>query len=174
MEDLKIIELFFERKECAIAETERKYGRYLFKIAYNILFDSEDCKECVNDTWLRAWNSIPPHRPQRLSLFLAKITRNLSFNRFQAKSAEKRGGGEMDLVLNKPVYLFVDESRAFALRSDDKVLVRKSKYVTKLVRLSEKSFCEIFAQKIVKAPDMHQRYRVFSSLFILKIFFLRC
>ena len=59
MEDLKIIELFFERKECAIAETERKYGRYLSKIAYNILFDTEDSEECVNDTYLRAWNSMP-------------------------------------------------------------------------------------------------------------------
>ena len=74
MEDLKIIELFFERKECAVAETERKYGRYLSKIAYNILFDTEDSEECVNDTYMKVWNAIPPQKPKVLSTFLGKIT----------------------------------------------------------------------------------------------------
>ena len=101
MEDQRIIELYWSRSTEAIQQTAHKYGAYCFSIADRILHSKEDAEECVNDTWLRAWNSIPPHKPQRLSLFLAKITRNLSFNRFQAKSAEKRGGGEMDLVLDE-------------------------------------------------------------------------
>lgn len=101
MEDLKIIELFFERKEYAIAETERKYGRYLSKIAYNILFDKEDSEECVNDTYMKAWNAIPPQRPKILSTFLAKITRRLAIDIFRKKNAEKRGKSEFASSLSE-------------------------------------------------------------------------
>ena len=101
MEDQRIIELYWSRSTEAIQQTAHKYGAYCFSVADRILHSKEDAEECVNDTWLRAWNSIPPHRPQRFSLFLAKITRNLAFNQFHAKSAEKRGGGEMDLVLDE-------------------------------------------------------------------------
>lgn len=101
MEDFKIIELFFERKEYAIAETERKYGGYLSKIAYNILFDSEDSEECVNDTYMKAWNSIPPQKPNVLSTFLGKITRRLAIDVFRKKHAEKRGNSEYALSLSE-------------------------------------------------------------------------
>ncbi len=101
MEDSQIITLYWERDPDAIAETNRKYGSYCFSIANHILQNDQDSEECVNDTWLRAWNAIPPQKPARLSLFLAKITRNLSFDRFQARTAEKRGGGELTLVLEE-------------------------------------------------------------------------
>ena len=101
MEDLKIIELFFDRKECAIAETERKYGRYLSKIAYNILFDIEDSEECVNDTYMKAWNTIPPQKPEVLRTFLGKITRSLAIDIFRRKHAEKRGNSEYALSLSE-------------------------------------------------------------------------
>ena len=101
MEDLKIIELFFERKEYAIAETERKYGGYLSKIAYNILFDSEDSEECVNDTYMKAWNTIPPRKPEVLRTFLGKITRRLAIDVFRKKHAEKRGNSEFALSLSE-------------------------------------------------------------------------
>ena len=101
MEDHKIIELFFERNENAISETERKYGRYLSKIAYNILFDFEDSKECVNDTYMKTWNSIPPQQPKVLSVFLGKITRNLAIDVFRRKHAEKRGNSEYALSLSE-------------------------------------------------------------------------
>ena len=101
MEDHKIIELFFERNENAISETERKYGRYLSKIAYNILFDFEDSKECVNDTYMKTWNSIPPQQPKFLSVFLGKITRNLAIDVFRRKHAEKRGNSEYALSLSE-------------------------------------------------------------------------
>lgn len=101
MDDLKIIELFFDRKECAIAETERKYGCYLSKIAYNILFDTEDSEECVNDTYMKAWNTIPPQKPKILRTFLGKITRRLAIDIFRRKHAEKRGYSEYALSLSE-------------------------------------------------------------------------
>ncbi len=101
MEDSQIIELYWQRNGDAISETADKYGAYCFAIAENILHNTEDSEECVNDTWLHAWNAIPPQRPKALRLFLAKITRNLSFDRFHAQTAEKRGGGEINLVLDE-------------------------------------------------------------------------
>ena len=101
MDDLKIIELFFDRKEYAIAETEIKYGRYLSKIAYNILFDTEDSEECVNDTYMKAWNTIPPQKPNILRTFLGKITRRLAIDIFRKKHAEKRGNSEYAISLSE-------------------------------------------------------------------------
>ena len=100
MEDSKIVELYWQKNADAIKETDSKYGAYCFAIADNILRNKEDSEECVNDTWLNAWNAMPPQKPTKLQMFLAKITRNLSFNRFNARSAEKRGGGEIVLVLD--------------------------------------------------------------------------
>ncbi len=101
MEDSQIIELYWQKNADAISETADKYGAYCFTIAENILHNTEDSEECVNDTWLHAWNAIPPQRPNVLRMFLAKITRNLSFDRFHAQKAEKRGGGEIALVLDE-------------------------------------------------------------------------
>ena len=101
MEDSQIIELYWKKDSDAISETAEKYGDYCFTIAENILHNTEDSEECVNDTWFHAWNAIPPQKPNVLRLFLAKITRNLSFDRFNARNAEKRGGGEIALVLDE-------------------------------------------------------------------------
>ena len=101
MEDSRIVELYWQKNADAIKETDSKYGAYCFAIADNILHKKEDSEECVNDTWLNAWNAMPPQKPTKLQMFLAKITRNLSFNRFNARSAEKRGGGEVALVLEE-------------------------------------------------------------------------
>lgn len=101
MEDQKIIQLYWERSETAIAVTNQKYGRYCHCIAYNILRNDEDAEECVNDTWLNTWNAIPPQHPNRLQTFLGKITRNLSLNRYEKRNAEKRGGGELPLILDE-------------------------------------------------------------------------
>lgn len=101
MEDSQIIELFWQKNADAISETANKYGAYCFTIAENILHNTEDSEECVNDAWLHTWNAIPPQKPKVLRMFLAKITRNLSFDRFNARNAEKRGGGEIALVLDE-------------------------------------------------------------------------
>ena len=101
MEDRDIIQLYWDRDEGAIPATADKYGGYCAAIARNILDDGRDAEECVNDTWLAAWNAMPPHRPARLAAFLGKLTRNLSFNRWKARRADKRGGGQLPLVLDE-------------------------------------------------------------------------
>ena len=90
MEDLQIIELYFERNENAIKETDAKYGKLCFRVANNILKNSEDSEECVSDTYLSAWNQIPPTRPNNFMAFLCKITRNLSLKRMKFLTAAKR------------------------------------------------------------------------------------
>lgn len=89
MEDRQIIALYFQRSEDAIAMTESKYGRLLFSVAYNILYSEGDSEECVSDTYMRAWQTIPPTVPNRLSAFLAKITRNIALNRY--RDGKRRG-----------------------------------------------------------------------------------
>lgn len=100
MEDSKIIDLYFERSQSAISETQKKYGRYCHTVAYNVLYSDEDAEECVNDTYLKAWQSIPPHRPTLLSSFLGRITRNLALDRYDQRTAQKRGG-TTELVLEE-------------------------------------------------------------------------
>lgn len=101
MEDVKIVQLYWDRNESAISETATKYGSYCTSIAHNILGDLEDAQECVNDTYLNAWNSMPPHRPNMLSTFLGKITRNLSFNKYKHNHAHRRGDGQISAVLDE-------------------------------------------------------------------------
>ena len=101
MEDKDIIALFLQRSGDAVSQTDKKYGAYCRAIAENICRDSRDAEECVNDAYLAAWNSIPPQMPASLKLFLARIVRNLSFNRYNEAHAEKRGGGETELVLDE-------------------------------------------------------------------------
>lgn len=101
MEDKDIIRLYFERSEEAISETALKYSALLSHIAYGILGSREDAEECVNDTYKRAWDSIPPGEPKRLSAFLGKITRNLSLNRYNQLTALKRGGGSREIALEE-------------------------------------------------------------------------
>ena len=101
MEDRGIIALYWAREEQALAETERKYGRYCWTIAHHILRSPRDSEECVNDTWLRAWNAMPPQRPSILSSFLGKITRNLALDRYRAGHSGKRGGGQTELALEE-------------------------------------------------------------------------
>ena len=110
MDDSRIIELYWQRNADAIRESDRKYGPYCFAIARNILGSREDSEECVNDTWMAAWNAMPPQKPGRLQIFLAKITRNLSFNRYNAMTAKKRGGGEIALVLDELAECLASES----------------------------------------------------------------
>ena len=101
MEDHQIVELYWRRDEQAIPATAEKYGSYCAAIARNILGSREDTEECLNDTYLRAWNAMPPQRPTVLSVFLGKITRNLCLNRCRNAAAAKRGGGQAPLALDE-------------------------------------------------------------------------
>ena len=101
MEDKQIVDLYWQRSDLAISETNQKYGRYCRTIAYNICGIDEDAEECVNDTWFRAWNLMPDQRPPVLSAFLGRITRSISIDRIKAKNRIKRGGGEATLALEE-------------------------------------------------------------------------
>lgn len=101
MEDRAIIDLYWSRNPEAVQQTGEKYGAYCRSIARNILPDRRDTEECVNDTWLKAWNAMPKDRPDRLAQYLGKITRNLAFDRWRTSRTEKRGGGELPLVLDE-------------------------------------------------------------------------
>ena len=100
MEDQQIVDLYWQRNEKALSQTQKKYGKYCHHIAFAILYSSEDAEECVNDTLLRAWSAIPPAKPSRLSTFLGKITRNLAIDRLDKNTAQKRSG---------PVEIILDE-----------------------------------------------------------------
>ena len=115
MEDSKIIDLYWERNEEAISATASKYGSYCRYIAYNILHNQEDTDECVNDTYLGAWNAMPPHRPNMLRTFLGRITRCVSLKKWRDAHRNKRCSDEVSLVLEElsecvPSNLSVEDS----------------------------------------------------------------
>lgn len=99
MDDNKIIDLYWKRSESAIAETDKKYGRYCNTIAFNILHNRKDAEECVNDTYLKVWGAIPTLRPLKFPAFIGRITRNLSLNKYEHYNAKKRGQGICKLPL---------------------------------------------------------------------------
>ena len=101
MDDRDIIELYWARSENAVTQTVEKYGRYIHKIAYAVLGNPEDSEECVNDTYIKVWTSIPPQRPDNLMAYIGRIVRNLSLDRLRACAAEKRGGGHGVSVLDE-------------------------------------------------------------------------
>lgn len=101
MEDIKIVELYWNRDESAINESRTKYGGYCSTIANNILHSAEDTKECVSDTWFRAWNTMPPQKPDRLAVFFGRITRNLAIDRYRRDKSQRYGGGQTALCLDE-------------------------------------------------------------------------
>ena len=119
MEDSQIIKLYFERNEDAIRETDEKYGHYCFSVAYHILFDQEDSHECVNDTYMKTWQLIPPQKPNRLQYFLAKITRGFALNQLRTQTRQKRGSGEYEIALEElenVLHTNQDPSESFAAK----------------------------------------------------------
>ncbi len=101
MDDAAIVALYWACDPQAVAHSQHKYGPYCFTVANHMLGSREDAEECVNDTWLHAWNNMPPQRPGVLRLFLAKLTRRAAISRYRARTAEKRGGGELPLALDE-------------------------------------------------------------------------
>ncbi len=101
MEDEAILRLYVQRQDAAIAETDAKYGRLCFRVADHILSNGQDAEECVNDTWLHAWNAIPPVWPKKLSVWLTRVTRNLAISTLRRRHAQKRGADLNALVLDE-------------------------------------------------------------------------
>lgn len=162
MEDKQIIELYNKREETAIEQTAEKYGKYCFSIANNILHNDEDSEECVNDTWLKAWNAIPPTVPMYLRVFLGKITRNLSFDKYRASHSESRGGGEFPVVLDELAEV-VAGSYDVEKQYEQKELVKAIN--TYLKKLPERD-CNIFIRRYFYAEEtgkIAKRYGIKES-----------
>jgi len=152
VEDKQIIELFCNRSENAIEKTEEKYGKFCFTIANNVLRSREDAEECVNDTWMKAWQSIPPTIPDCLRIFLGKITRNLSFDKYRANHSAKRGGGEIDLVLEELEEVVAGNS-SVEKQLEEKMLVEAIN--TYLYKLPERE-CNVFIRRYFFAETTAQ------------------
>ena len=150
MDDAKIIALYFDRNEIAINVTAEKYGRYCYRVANNILADRSDSEECVNDTYMNAWNSMPPKRPTKLAAFLGKITRNLAIDRYKRLNSEKRGRGQIPLVLDEMKYCLEYDTSLEALTDSMVIAEVLNRY------LSEKD--------VEKRRMFLQRYYYFSSI----------
>lgn len=143
MEDTQILDLYWRRDQRAILESQASYGKYCLSIAFHILRDREDSDECVNDTWLRAWNSIPPSRPNRLAVFLGTITRNLSLDRLKRKRAAKRGRGEVELVLDE-----LTECIPSAYSTEDAVETAElSRMIDRFLHTLPEQECNVFLRR---------------------------
>lgn len=119
--DSEIIELYWSRNERAIKETDNKYGRYLFTVAYNIVHNNQDCEECVNDTYLGAWNSIPPARPNVLKAFLTVIIRRISVNKYNSKSKKRAVPTEMTVSIDELDGFLSDGSDVYKALDSEKL-----------------------------------------------------
>lgn len=143
MNDQRIIELFWERHESAISVTADKYGKYCHTIAYNILYNYFDAEECVNDTYLGAWNGIPPQKPKNLAAFLGKITRNLAINRYNRHKTSKRGNGQIEIVLSE-VENCIPDIKGIEQAMDEEHLVA---VINRFLRAQHKTKRKLFVQR---------------------------
>lgn len=154
--DEHIIELFWQRDESAIALTDKKYRTYLFTIAFNILRDEFDCDECLNDTYLSTWNSIPPARPTRFSFYLSKITRNLSVDKYRKKTAKGRIPAEMVVSLDEIRDSLLAEDSLESEEDSREIIRALNAYLAKLS--SDDAFIFIcryyYFDKVEKIADM--------------------
>ncbi len=119
MDDKTIIQLYWDRDERAVTETDSKYGTFCCRIAENILGNKEDAKECVNDTYLKTWNAIPPQWPKVFHAFIGKIVRNLAFNRYNSQRTVKRGGGQINIALEELEECLPDKSADLSKTESD-------------------------------------------------------
>lgn len=159
MDDKEIIELYCQRNENAIAATSEKYGRYCSSIANSILTNQEDAEECVNDTWLHAWNAIPPHQPDRLALFLGKITRELSINRYRARFTQKRGAGEYAVALDE-LEDFTGESDHTVEQAIELELIGKA--ISDFLRKQQPQSADVFIRRYYHLRSIKQIAHEFS------------
>lgn len=140
MNDENIVDLYWSRSEIAISETEKKYGKYCRRIAFNILHNNEDTEECVNDAYLKAWNTIPPQRPDTLSAYLGKITRNLSLNKYKYYTAEKRGSGQVSYALEELQECIPTTENIEQIIEDEMLIEILNQFLAKLAPETRKVF----------------------------------
>ena len=159
MDDDKIIELYFKRDENAIHQTQIKYGKYCYTIAKNILGDHLDAEECVNDTYLEIWETIPPNRPEIFSAYLAMIARRRALDRYRYNNAQKREGSKATVSLEELVGCISDVTRLDDELEDDEL----ASYCTVVTVLDE-------AQIINVATDISLRGRGYAKAVLEAVF----
>ena len=143
MDDKKIVELYWQRNEDAIKETKGKYGRYCYAIAYNVLSNREDAEECENDTYIEAWNSMPPEKPDPLRSFLGMLSRRISLDKWRRKNAEKRGGGETVLSFDE-----LEECIPYDKSIDEELSARElAEVVSRFLAALPEVECNVFLRR---------------------------
>ena len=160
MDDIGIIDLYFARDERAIKETDAKYGNLCYSVAYNILKDREDSKECVNDTYAGLWNAIPPTRPDNLMAFVCRITRNLSLKRLEAMSRQKRAHTTL-VSLDELAEVLPDERLSWNTNDED-----IGKLISDFLRSQRADVRNVFIRKYYffdSVSDIAQRYSFTES-----------
>lgn len=140
MEDSAIVDLYWQRSDDAIQESQRKYGNYCHAIAYKLVGDHRDAEECVNDTWLQAWNLMPDKRPKLLSSFLGGICRGLAISLYRTKTSKKRGGGEIPLVLEELADCIPSKSDPQREYQDREFAAAISRFVSRLPETERRVF----------------------------------
>lgn len=140
MTDNDIIELYMRRDERAIAATQKIYGKYCEKIARNILGDEQEAQECVNDTYLKAWEKIPPERPQIFAAYLAKITRNNALSRYRRNTTEKRGRGTVPLILDELSEIVSDGSTVEKTAENREIIAEINRFLETLPEKNRRIF----------------------------------
>ncbi|MBQ7378312.1 MAG: sigma-70 family RNA polymerase sigma factor [Clostridia bacterium] len=157
MQDHEILELYFARDERAITESSEKYGSYCLGVAQNILHNLQDAEECVNDTWLQAWRSIPPARPAYLQQFLGGITRHISLDRYRYNNRQSVGGGEAAVALDEIQEIVASEESVVTQAEEREMLVSIDRF---LWALPERE-CNIFIRRYYHMDaikDIAKRY----------------
>ena len=139
MEDSRIIELFWERNETALSAVSEKYGRYCTAVAQNMLGNEQAVEECVNDTLMELWEAIPPNRPERLLAFISEITRNNALNAIKGRKAQKRGGGEFNIVLDE-LYDVASDYSVERIAEQREIMAAVNRFLEKLPERKQKVF----------------------------------
>ncbi len=132
LDDSVIIDMLFDRDESVIAELSKKYGSYCTSIANNILRNREDSEECVNDTYMKTWETIPPEKPKLLAAFMGKITRNLAIDRYRRGHSQKRGGNDMELIFEELEECVSDGSSVEATAERREILAAVNRFLGKI------------------------------------------
>lgn len=172
MEDRDIVRLYLERSQEAILETEKKYGRYCHKIAFNVLGNDEDSEECVNDAYMRTWGSIPPNEPDSLASYIGKITRNLALDMYRRHNSGKRGNGEVPLLLDELAECVAGDDQYEKLQDSEEIIAAINSFLRALPQTERGVFMRRY-WKMEPIADIASRYGISVSKATTMLFRLR-